>query len=147
MNPGKKALMIALVKLGLYEAPTSYAFFLFSSSLIHSNSSLLPRAWDSASDEILNRSSLLILLFDPVHKKGFSHLKIERYWWLRPNFDSDNQGSLVNVYFLYATYQKNTFDKKLAALKGLFSWLSLADFKSIFEMKYCWLFVPVADNR
>ena len=80
MYPGKKALMIALVKLGLYEAPTSYAFCLFSSSLIHSNSSLLPRAWDSASDEILNRSSLLIRLFDPVHTKGVSHLRIERNW-------------------------------------------------------------------
>ena len=103
MNPGKKALMIALVKLGLYEAPTSYAFCLFSSSLIHSNSNLLPRAWDSASDEILNRSSLLILLFDPVHKKGFSHLRIERNWWLCPNFDSYNQGSfyIVKVYILH----------------------------------------------
>ena len=78
-NPGKKALIIALVKLGLYKAPTSYDFCLFSSSLFHSNSSLLPRTWDSASDEILYRSSLLIFLFEPVDKKGFSHLRIEKY--------------------------------------------------------------------
>ena len=77
-NPGKKALTIALVKLGLYDAPTLDAFCLFCNSLFHSDSSLLPRTSDSASDEILYKSSLLILLFDPCHRKGPNHLRIEK---------------------------------------------------------------------
>ena len=71
---GAKALAIALVKLGLYFDFFSEAFFLFSNSLFHSCSSLLPRAWDSSVVMTLYKSSFLRFFFDPSQTKVLFHL-------------------------------------------------------------------------
>ena len=73
-NSCPKALAIALFKLGLYFDFFSETFFLFSNSLFHSCSSLLPRTWDSSVVTTLYKSSFVRFLLDPSHRKVLFHL-------------------------------------------------------------------------